>query len=61
MADSEVEDTALRLKKAKEFKEEGTKLFKDGEFVKAIFEYRKISENLEGQKMACGRYENLGV
>ena len=51
MADSKVEDTALRLKKARDFKKEGAKLFKDGNFEKAIDEYRKISENLEGQEM----------
>jgi len=50
MADSK-DDAATRLKKAKDFKEQGTKLFKDGNFVKAIVEYRKIFENLEGKEM----------
>ena len=36
-----------KLHEAKEFKEEGSKFFKDGHYVKAIFTYRKIFDILD--------------
>ena len=42
---------ATMLEKAKDFKAQGTKFFKDGEYVKAIYNYRKIFEILEGEEM----------
>ena len=40
-----------KLHEAKEFKEEGSKFFKDGHYVKAIFTYRKIFDILDFQSI----------
>ena len=53
MAESK-DDAVIRLKKAKDFKAQGTKFFSEGEYVKAIYCYRKILEvfdNLKGKEM----------
>ena len=45
------ENAAIRLEKAKKFKEEGTEFLNAGEYVKAIDKYRKILDNLDAKEM----------
>ena len=47
MADSK-DKAATRLEKAKDFKDQGKKFYLNGEYVKDIYYYRKLFDNLEG-------------